>query len=156
MRKEQRFCFSGQFLIRYFEKNQQDLTNQELLNRGFIGRKSFEIGNVLLFLYLMKSLCMQVEEEMVPKGLQSTIRLKGTAQRQDSARFQCLARNDFGSNKTDINFVVQVHINNLFLEMRFPQGAFNNYVDKMRGGGGLKMSVFVHAQGTSMYCMNCQ
>ena len=63
---------------------------------------------------------MQVEEEMVPKGLQSTIRLKGTAQRQDSARFQCLARNDFGSNKTDINFVVQVHINNLFLEMRFP------------------------------------
>ena len=67
-----------------------------------------------------ESLCMQVEEEMVPKGLQSTIRLKGTAQRQDSARFQCLARNDFGSNKTDINFVVQVHINNLFLEMRFP------------------------------------
>ena len=138
MRKEQRFCFSGQFLIRYFEKNQQDLTNQELLNRGFIGRKSFEIGNVLLFLYLMKSLCMQVEEEMVPKGLQSTIRLKGTAQRQDSARFQCLARNDFGSNKTDIDFVVQVHINNLFLEMRFPQGAFNNYVDKMRGEGAKK------------------
>ena len=27
-------------------------------------------------------------------------------------------------------------------------GAFNNYyVDKMRGGGGRKMSVFVHAQG---------
>ena len=26
-------------------------------------------------------------------------------------------------------------------------GAFNNYVDKMRGGGGQKMSVFVHAQG---------
>ena len=25
--------------------------------------------------------------------------------------------------------------------------AFNNYVDKMRGGGGQKMSVFVHAQG---------
>ena len=24
---------------------------------------------------------------------------------------------------------------------------FNNYVDKMRGGGGQKMSVFVHAQG---------
>ena len=27
------------------------------------------------------------------------------------------------------------------------KGAFNNYVGKMRGGGGLKMSVFVHAQG---------
>ena len=26
------------------------------------------------------------------------------------------------------------------------KGSFNNYVDKMRGGGGLKMSVFVHAQ----------
>ena len=26
-------------------------------------------------------------------------------------------------------------------------GAFNNYVDKMRGGGGQKMSVFVHPQG---------
>ena len=24
---------------------------------------------------------------------------------------------------------------------------FNNYVDKMRRGGGQKMSVFVHAQG---------
>ena len=28
-----------------------------------------------------------------------------------------------------------------------PSGAFNNYVDKMRGGGDQKMSVFVHAQG---------
>ena len=28
-----------------------------------------------------------------------------------------------------------------------PKGAFNNYVDKMRVGGGQKMSVFVHAQG---------
>jgi hypothetical protein len=27
------------------------------------------------------------------------------------------------------------------------KGAFNNYVDKMRGGGGQKNSVFVHAQG---------
>ena len=27
------------------------------------------------------------------------------------------------------------------------KGAFNNYVDKMRGGGGQKMSVFVKAQG---------
>ena len=27
------------------------------------------------------------------------------------------------------------------------KGAFNNYVDKMRGGGGQKMSVFVHAYG---------
>ena len=26
-------------------------------------------------------------------------------------------------------------------------GAFNNYVDKMRGGGGQKMSVLVHAYG---------
>ena len=25
--------------------------------------------------------------------------------------------------------------------------SFNNYVDKMRGGGGHEMSVFVHAQG---------
>ena len=28
----------------------------------------------------------------------------------------------------------------------FYKGAFNNYVDEMRGGGGQKMSVFVHAQ----------
>ena len=27
------------------------------------------------------------------------------------------------------------------------KGAFNNYVDKMRGEGGQKMSIFVHAQG---------
>ena len=27
------------------------------------------------------------------------------------------------------------------------KGPFNNYVDKMRGGGGQKMSVFVHSQG---------
>ena len=27
------------------------------------------------------------------------------------------------------------------------RGSFNNYVDKMRGGGGQKMTVFVHAQG---------
>ena len=27
------------------------------------------------------------------------------------------------------------------------KGAFNNYVDKMRGGGGQKMSVYVHAYG---------
>ena len=27
------------------------------------------------------------------------------------------------------------------------KGPFNNYVEKMRGGGGPKMSVFVHAQG---------
>ena len=26
------------------------------------------------------------------------------------------------------------------------KGAFNNYVDKVKGGGGQKMSVFVHAQ----------
>ena len=29
----------------------------------------------------------------------------------------------------------------------YNKGAFNNYVDKMRGGGGQKMFVFVHAQG---------
>ena len=28
------------------------------------------------------------------------------------------------------------------------RGHFYNYVDKMRGGGGQKISVFVHAQGT--------
>ena len=29
-----------------------------------------------------------------------------------------------------------------------PKGAFNNYVDKMKGGGGgQKMSVFAHTQG---------
>ena len=27
------------------------------------------------------------------------------------------------------------------------KGPFNNYVDKMRVGGGQKMSVFVHTQG---------
>ena len=27
------------------------------------------------------------------------------------------------------------------------KGSFNNYVDEMRGGGGQKMYVFVHAQG---------
>ena len=27
------------------------------------------------------------------------------------------------------------------------KGSFNNYVDKMRGEGGQKMSVFVHARG---------
>ena len=26
------------------------------------------------------------------------------------------------------------------------KGPFNNYVDKIRGGGGQKISVFVHAQ----------
>ena len=31
--------------------------------------------------------------------------------------------------------------------MYLSKGAFNNYVDKMKGGGGQKMSVFVHAQG---------
>ena len=30
------------------------------------------------------------------------------------------------------------------------KGAFNNYVDKMRGGRGSKMSVFVHAEGIKM------
>ena len=29
----------------------------------------------------------------------------------------------------------------------YTRGSFNNYVDKMRGGGGQKMSFFVHAQG---------
>ena len=27
------------------------------------------------------------------------------------------------------------------------KGAFNNYVDKMKGGGDQKISVFVHVQG---------
>ena len=92
------------------------------IKSGFYRKKIIQNRQCSVISVSHKSLCMQVEEAMVPKGLQSTIRLKGTAQRQDSARFQCLARNDFGSNKTDINFVVQVHINNLFLEMRFPKG----------------------------------
>ena len=36
----------------------------------------------------------------------------------------------------------------LFTFISFSKGPFNNYVDKMRrGGGGQKMFVFVHAQG---------
>ena len=31
--------------------------------------------------------------------------------------------------------------------MQVSKGPFNNYVDKMRGGGGQKMSGFVYAQG---------
>ena len=30
---------------------------------------------------------------------------------------------------------------------KYQKGPFNNYVDKMRGGGSQKMSNFVHAQG---------
>ena len=37
--------------------------------------------------------------------------------------------------------------NNDLIATKDPMGAFNNYVDKMRGGGDQKMSVFVHAQG---------
>ena len=33
------------------------------------------------------------------------------------------------------------------IELFHNRGSFNNYVDKMREGGGQKMSVFVHAQG---------
>ena len=33
------------------------------------------------------------------------------------------------------------------LKVNWYMRAFNNYVDKIRGGGGQKMSVFVHAQG---------
>ena len=32
------------------------------------------------------------------------------------------------------------------IRSKVDEGAFNNYMDKMRGGGGQKMSVFVHAQ----------
>ena len=32
-------------------------------------------------------------------------------------------------------------------DLLLSKGAFNSYVDKMRGGGGQKMSVFIHAQG---------
>ena len=45
------------------------------------------------------------------------------------------------------------------------KGPFNNYVDKMRGGGGQKMSVFVHTQsiksvhagggGVKKFCPRC-
>ena len=31
--------------------------------------------------------------------------------------------------------------------LKYDLGAFNNYVDKMWGGGGQKMPGFVHAQG---------
>ena len=34
----------------------------------------------------------------------------------------------------------------LLSQSLFIKGPFNNYVDKMRGGGSQKMSVFVHAQ----------
>ena len=33
------------------------------------------------------------------------------------------------------------------IEEKLPLGALNNYVDKMRGEEGQKMSVFVNAQG---------
>jgi hypothetical protein len=39
--------------------------------------------------------------------------------------------------------MLKIHLRNL----NFKLGAFNNYVDKMMGEGGKKMSVFVHAQG---------
>ena len=32
-------------------------------------------------------------------------------------------------------------------QRRYVKGTFNNHMDKLRGGGGQKMSVFVHAQG---------
>ena len=35
----------------------------------------------------------------------------------------------------------------LFAKTKQAKGAFNSYVDKLRGKGGQKMSVFVHAQG---------
>ena len=39
-------------------------------------------------------------------------------------------------------------VNTIFVHRYIrPKRAFNNYVDKMRGGGVQKMSVFVHAQG---------
>ena len=43
------------------------------------------------------------------------------------------------------NQVYSVHISNTVYH--FNKGPFNNYVDKMMGGGGQKMSVVVHAQG---------
>ena len=33
-----------------------------------------------------------------------------------------------------------------YISRQICMGPFNNYVDQMRGGGGPKMSVFVHAQ----------
>ena len=41
----------------------------------------------------------------------------------------------------------RIHIKFCLLINFLCWGAFNNYVDKMRGGGGQKKSVFVHAQG---------
>ena len=46
-----------------------------------------------------------------------------------------------------------VKFNRQFLALFFKifqannKGSFNNYVDKIRGGGGQKMSVFVHTKG---------
>ena len=34
----------------------------------------------------------------------------------------------------------------MFILITIHKGSFNSYVDKIRGGGGQKMSVFVHAQ----------
>ena len=48
------------------------------------------------------------------------------------------------SNKVFLNLKLSKnHLNKKCV----PKGPFNNYVDKMRGGGGQKLSVFVHAQG---------
>ena len=41
---------------------------------------------------------------------------------------------------------ILLFIVDVFISLRIHcKGPFNNYVDKMRGGGGQKMSVFVHA-----------
>ena len=47
----------------------------------------------------------------------------------------------------EINKLTFKETSDVILRTRKSKGSFNNYVDKMRGGGGQKMSVFVHAQG---------
>ena len=42
---------------------------------------------------------------------------------------------------------IALYLFRIHIIFRVTQGAFNNYVDKMRGGGEKKMSVFVHSQG---------
>ena len=43
-------------------------------------------------------------------------------------------------------FAGQVELLVSRVSVSVPKGAFNNYVDKVKGGGGQKMSVFVHVQ----------
>ena len=50
---------------------------------------------------------LQVEKTVMPKGLESTLILLDTVKREDSGPVECIAKNDFGRNQTQIDFVVQ-------------------------------------------------